>query len=320
MDKVFISDLKAQDNIRSIFLVKSKNVSVDKKGNSYLALTLSDKTGQVDARFWGNVEEISIDVDDFVMVKGFVQKFQNRHQIVVHAMEVVDSTQIKIADYLPISKFDKEEMFSKLLKVLEAIESPFIKKLVFNTLEDPQIQPLFKVSPAAKSVHHAYIGGLLEHTLSICEIMMFLGDHYKNLNRDLLLFGAVFHDIGKIWELSFETQIGYTDVGRLVGHIPLGSELVEKKASEIANFPIELKNICKHIVLSHHGLLEYGSPKRPKCLEAVLVGMIDDLDSKMNSIASFMKSHGDGESKWTSYNQMFDRYFYTGTLKNESNN
>ncbi len=320
MDKVFVANLKAPDNIHSIFLVKTKNVSVDKKGNSYLSLTLSDKTGQVDARFWGNVEELTVDIDDFVMVKGVVQKFQNRNQIVVHSLEVVDGTHITIADYLPVSKFDKDVMFDNLLKILRTIENPFIKKLMFSILEDPQIQPLFKTSPAAKSVHHAYIGGLLEHALSICEIMSFLASHYKNLNRDLLLFGAVFHDIGKIWELSFETQIGYTDVGRLVGHIPLGSELVEKRASEISNFPVELKNICKHIVLSHHGLLEYGSPKRPKCLEAIVVGMIDDLDSKMNSVATFMASHGDSESKWTSYNQMFDRYFYTRTLKNESNN
>src|SRR5690606_24644864 len=174
MDKTYISDLKAQDSIRSVFLVKSKNVSVDKKGNSYLALTLSDKTGQVDARFWGNVDEISVEVDDFVLVKGFVQKFQNRNQIVVHSLEVVDSSQITIADYLPVSKFDKDQMFERLLTVLGTIENPFVKKLVFNVLEDPQIQPLFKISPAAKSVHHAYIGGLLEHTLSICEIMVFL--------------------------------------------------------------------------------------------------------------------------------------------------
>ncbi len=323
MDKVYISNLKAQEQIKTIFLVKSKNIAVDKKGNSYITMTLADKTGNVDARYWGEVEKMSdaFNVDDFVLVKGFVQKFQNRNQVVVHAIEVVDSSQVQISDYLPISTKDKEKMMTQLLSIVDKIENPFVKKLVLSVLEDPKIEPLFKLSPAAKSVHHAYIGGLLEHTLSICEVMIFLASHYKILDLDLLIFGAIFHDIGKVWELSYETQITYTDVGRLVGHIQLGAELVEKKTSEISNFPVDLKNVCKHIVLSHHGLLEYGSPKRPKFLEAVIVGMIDDLDSKVNSIHGFMKSQQQtNDQKWTGFNEMYDRYFYLGTLSNNEPN
>lgn len=327
MDKIYIADLKDLETIKTIFFVKEKNISIDKKGHSYISMVLSDKTGQIDCRFWGDVDKVaeSFYADDFVLIKGLVQKFQNRLQIIAHQIEPVDPNMVSISDYLPVSINDKEAMMENLLKILNQIKNPFIKKLIHSVLDDTSILPLFKTSPAAKSVHHAYIGGLLEHTLSICEIMVMLSRHYKVLDLDLLLFGAVFHDIGKIWELTFETHIGYTEVGRLVGHLQLGCELIEKKANEIANFPVDLKNICKHIVLSHHGKLEYGSPKRPKFLEAVVVAMIDDMDSKINSILTFMRASQlksgtktlNENCKWTSYSEMYDRYFYLGTLPRE---
>lgn len=319
MEKVYVKELKAQQNVRSVFLVKEKNLHTDKKGNHYISVSLGDKTGQIDGRIFDNAEETfdQFDLDDFVMVKGVIQKFQNRNQFIIHSIEVAPSSEVQLSDYMASTQNDIEEMFRELLGILENIKNPFIKELTFNTLNDNEIQPLFKKCPAAKSVHHAYIGGLLEHTLSISKLMMLISQHYVQLDRDLLLFGAVFHDIGKIWELTFDTQIGYSDVGRLVGHIPLGSELIEKKTKEILNFPYELKNILKHLVLSHHGLLEYGSPKRPKFLEAMVVGMIDDLDSKMNSIEGFMQSQMREDQKWTGYSSMYDRYFYLETLRSK---
>lgn len=314
MDKVFIKDLKPAQNIRTAFLVKDKNLGTDKKGNSYLSVTLSDKTGHVDARVWDQAHEVNeiFEIDDFILVKGTVQKFQNRNQIVIHNVELIPSGDIQISDFLPVSKYDIHEMFQELMGIVGEVKNPFLKKLLENTLNDNEIQPLFKRCPAAKSVHHAFIGGLLEHTLSICKVMKLIASHYQELDLDLLLFGAIYHDIGKIWELSFDTKIGYTDVGRLIGHISLGSELVEKKANEIESFPFDLKNMCKHLVLSHHGQLEYGSPKRPKFLEALVVGMIDDLDSKINAIGQILleTQQSDPEAKWTPYNQMYDRYFY----------
>ena len=318
MDKVFVKELRASQPVKGTFLVKEKNLSIDKKGHSFLSVILCDKTGQVDARVWDQAEEMNelFEVDDFIFVKGTVQKFQNRNQVVIHNIETLSPSSVNIADFLPTTNQNIEEMYLQLLKISEEIHDPFIRSLVLNTLNDAEIQPLIKKCPAAKSVHHAYIGGLLEHTLSICNVMKLISQNYKELNLDLLIFGAIFHDIGKVWELSFNTSIGYTDVGRLVGHITLGSELVERKAKEIPNFPVELKNVCKHLILTHHGKLEYGSPKRPKFLEAVVVGMIDELDSRINSMMTYMNSQmSEADQKWSSYNTMYDRYFYLDILK-----
>lgn len=314
MSKQFVSDLQERAVVNSIFLVKEKARQIGKNGKAYISAKLTDRTGDIDARIWDNVDEFAerFDVDDFVFVKGFVQSFQGRNQLVVNTIDVANSSDVHLKDYLPVAERPSDEMFQELMTVLAEIKNPFIKQLMMNTLNDASIKPLFLVCPAAKTIHHAYLGGLLEHTLSICNVMRFMASHYKSLDLDLLLFGAVFHDIGKIWELSFETSLGYTDVGRLIGHIPLGSELIEKKTAEIPNFPYDLKNKCKHIVLSHHGRLEYGSPKRPKFLEAVVVGMIDELDSRINQLESFIKAERASlgeDAKWSKYSRDFERYF-----------
>jgi len=322
LDKVYVRDLKPSQAIKCAFLVKDKNLSTDKNGKSFLSVTLSDKSGQIDARIWDQAQEVSelFEIDDFVLVKGTVQKFQNRNQLVIHNIEALNPSSVQISDFLPTTKNNIDEMFNDLIKISEEVRNPFIRDLILNTLKDNEIQPLIKKCPAAKTVHHAYIGGLLEHTLSICNVMKLISQNYKELDLDLLIFGAIFHDIGKVWELSFDTYIGYTDVGRLVGQIPLGSELVERKAREIPNFPVELKHVCKHLVLTHHGKLEYGSPKRPKFLEAMVVGMIDELDSRINSMMTYMNSQmseSNPDQKWSSYNSMYDRYFYLDILKQQ---
>lgn len=315
MSKQFISELNEKSHVHSIFLVKEKSLHTGKTGKAYLSLVVSDKTGEMDARIWDRAENWTeeFEIGDFIEVKGAIQAFQNRRQMVVSTLEQISPTQIELRDFLPSSPHNADEVYAELRAILEKIQNPFIKQLVFNTIEDPAILPLFKVCPAAKTIHHAYLGGLLDHVLSICKIMLFIRDHYGDLDLDLLLFGAVFHDIGKIWELNFETSIGYTDVGRLVGHIPMGSELVEKKASEIPNFPYELKNICKHLVLTHHGRLEYGSPKVPMTLEAFIVGYIDDLDSKINTLQTFVNSEKKNGSRWSRFYNLFERHFYLGT-------
>lgn len=315
MSKQFVADLKERDSVHSIFLVRDKASQTGKTGKSYLNLTLSDRTGQIDGRVWDNAEEIGelFEAEDFVLVKGTVQSFQNRRQLVVHALEVASSGDVDISQFLPTAKRSSEEMMKELLELLQQIKNPFVKNLVLSTLNDPEIRPLYLSCPAAKTIHHAYIGGLLEHSLSISRIMVFLASHYPELDLDLLLFGAVFHDIGKIWELKFETAIGYTDVGRLVGHIPLGAELVEKKASEISHFPFELKIVLKHIILSHHGKYEYGSPKLPSFPEAMIVGMIDDLDSKVNCLVEFLRGERANGEKWTRVFPQMERNIFTGT-------
>lgn len=312
MEKVYVRDLKEKQQIESVFLVRSKALPQDKNGKTYLNVILMDKTGQVDARAWDNLDVLAygFSADDYVKVKANVQVHQGRKQLILTAIQRVPTKDVNVGDFLPASKQNAEIMFKTLLAIVNGMENKHIKKLVLDTLNDPQIQPNYLKCPAAKTIHHAWVGGLLEHTLSICRIMLFLGKHYEGVNTDLLIFGAIFHDIGKIWELSYEHNFSYTDSGRLLGHLVIGTELIEKKASAIPGFPEELKNMCKHIVLSHHGKLEYGSPKVPSFLEAMIVAMIDDFDSKVAAIQQFVEQEKSKGESWTGFHPMFERHFY----------
>ncbi|HMD00930.1 MAG TPA: HD domain-containing protein, partial [Ferruginibacter sp.] len=240
---------------------------------------------------------------------------QNRKQLIVHKVEKPDQSTLSVEDFIPASGKNTEDMFMELLVMVRSMKNDHLRLLTLDVIEDPEIKPLFMKAPAAKTIHHAWRGGLLEHILSISKILEFLAAHYGNLNRDLLIFGAIFHDIGKVWELSYDGALGYTNKGRLLGHMLLACELVEKKASRILGFSEDLKDMCKHIILSHHGKLEYGSPKRPKFMEAVLVAMVDELDSKMNTIQTFIESERNVSDKWSRYNDLFDRYFLVDNLK-----
>jgi 3'-5' exoribonuclease len=314
--KIFIKDLKDRDQVESYFLVRTKSTPLSKNGKPYLALMLGDRTGAIEGRMWDNIEGVvnNFQIDDFVRVRGTVNLYQKRKQLVIGEISKISKKEINSSDFLPTSKYDIDVMFKNLLAIARGMKNKHLRALVLNTLEDPEIQPLYLKCPAARTIHHSWVGGLLEHTLSICKLMFFLSTHYEGVDLDLLLVGAVFHDIGKIWELSYDTNVSYTDVGRLVGHLVLGSELIEKKASQIKGFPDELKTICKHLVLSHHGKYEYGSPKRPKILEAFIVSYIDDLDSKVAALQGFLQGEkSKAESSggiWTGHNQVFDRYFY----------
>jgi 3'-5' exoribonuclease len=314
MTKVFVEELKDKDAVDAVFLVRSKNTPVGKTGKSYLAVVLADKTGHIDGRAWDNIDVISthFQVDDFVRVKGSVNVYQNRRQVIINQIAKVPRGEILPSDFLKVSTQDSDVMLKTLLAIVNGMKNKYLKSLCLETLEDPEIQAKYIKCPAARTIHHAWIGGLLEHTLSICKIMLFLSTHYEGVDLDMLIVGAIFHDIGKIWELSFDNNISYTNVGKLVGHLVMGSELIEKKASGIKGFPDDLKILCKHLVLSHHGKLEYGSPKLPMTLEALIVSFIDDFDSKVNALQTFLKqdsASSKGES-WTGHNQIFERYFF----------
>ena len=315
MEKLFISELKEKQTIHSHFLVKNKNLLTDKKGNPYLSLHLSDRSGTLDAKIWDNVEEINpiFDSGDIVLVKGQVKSFQNRKQVVIRKLERVENEEFDLKDYVPSTEIAPEEIFKKLLKIVDQVQSEPIKQLILSTLKDPLIQEKLLKSPAAKSIHHVKQGGLIEHILSVSQIMVFIAQHYPHLNFDWLVFGAIFHDLGKIWELEWTNQgIRYTDQGRLVGHLVMSAELVEKKASQILGFPPEQIMVLKHIILSHHGRLEYGSPKVPMCLEAYVVWMVDDLDSKVDSIHRFIQQDHSADEQWTSYSSLYQRHFLKG--------
>lgn len=309
MDKIFVADLSEKQTVQSLFLVKEKNLQMGKNGRSYLSLFISDRTGSMDARAWDNVEDMDrlFQSGDIIRVKGQVQVFQGRRQFIIHKVERADKSDYNPEHFIAESQLDPEDLLRQLLLIVESIHDSFIRQLAQSVLQDPSIRERILVAPAAKTIHHAKVGGLLEHIVSICRVMEFMALHYKQLNRDLLIFGAIFHDIGKIWELSTHDGIQYTDEGRLIGHLVMSVELIERKAQKIFGFPEPLKMILKHIVLSHHNLLEYGSPKRPKFLEALVVAMIDDLDSKIDTLTSIQSE----AETWTRYSPMFDRYFYT---------
>jgi len=311
MDRQTVQALKDKDNVDSLFLVKEKNVSVGKNGRPFMGLQLGDATGTIDARLWDRVDELAqeFETGDILRVKGQVQLFQNRRQLIVHRLERVDSATVNFEEFIPQSSRNVEDMMVELLKLVRSMKNDNLRQLILDTLEDPEIRPKILRAPAAKSIHHAWVGGLLEHILSICKIMDFMANHYSFLNRDLLLFGAIFHDIGKIWELSYDHGISYTDRGRLIGHMQIACELIDKKSSRILGFDEELRDICKHIILSHHGKLEYGSPKRPKFLEAMVIAMVDDFDSKVATVKTVIDGEKGSGEKWSRYNELFDRYF-----------
>ncbi len=317
MERQKISTLHDKDNVDSVYLVKERNMGMGKNGRPFMVLIVGDASGSVDARVWDRVDEISalFAVGDLVHIKGQVQIFQNRKQLIVHKLERVDSASWNLEDFIAQTQKNVEDMYAQLLQLARGLKNESLRQLVVGTLEDPEIHPLLLKAPAAKSIHHAYKGGLLEHILSICQTMDFFAKHYPFLNRDLLIFGGIFHDIGKLWELAYDQTINYTYRGRLIGHMEIACELIDRKASRILGFSNELRDICKHIVLSHHGKLEYGSPKRPKFLEALLVAMVDDLDSKVNTVQGLIESERGSGDQWSRYSELFDRYFLLDDLK-----
>ncbi|MBC7370343.1 MAG: HD domain-containing protein [Bdellovibrionaceae bacterium] len=317
MEKQTVRALQDKDTVDAVFLVKEKTVGFGKNGRPFMSLVLGDLSGAIDGRLWDRVEELNkeFDAGDVIKVKGLVQLFQNRKQLIIHRIEKTEPGTFSADDFIPVSNKNTDDMFAELMIVVRSMKSDHLRQLTLDVIEDPEIKPMFMQAPAAKTIHHAWRGGLLEHVLSICKILDFMAGHYNFLNRDLLIFGGIFHDIGKVWELSYGDSVSYTDKGRLLGHMMLACELVDKKASKILGFSEELKDMCKHIILSHHGRLEYGSPKRPKFMEAVLVAMVDDLDSKMNTIQTFIETERNVSDKWSRYNELFDRYFLLDNLK-----
>ena len=317
MSKQTVRSLQDKQSVDSQFLVTEKSVSVGKNGRPFMSLRLSDATGSVDARLWDRVDEHAKEFNsgDIISVKGSVQVFQNRKQLIIHRLEKMDINSVDMKDFVAESQHNPEDLFAELLLMIGSLKNDHIRQLLKDTVEDEEIKKLIYQAPAAKSIHHAWKGGLLEHIISICKIMDFMGTHYSFLNRDLLIFGAIYHDIGKVYELAFEQGFSYTDRGRLIGHIQIGCELVDKKSSRILGFSDELRDICKHIILSHHGKLEYGSPKRPKFLEALVVAMVDDLDSKVSTVQTLMDNERASGDRWSRYNEMFDRYFLLDDLK-----
>ncbi|MBW2028112.1 MAG: HD domain-containing protein [Deltaproteobacteria bacterium] len=310
----WVKDIKQEDQVKGIYLVKAKRTALTRKGDTYLSLTLGDRTGDVEARVWERAREFSglFKEGEVIYVEGYANSYRDQVQITISTVEIPKGA-VEPDLFLERSANDPNEMSRALREVLKPIGQPALRTMVDKFLSDTRFMSRFRESPAAKSFHHNYLGGLLEHTLSVCRMCRSVADHYRELDRDLLLAGAFLHDIGKTREMSWGYQIDYTDEGRLLGHIVLGVTMLEEKLEGIKRFPGELKLRLKHLILSHHGHFEFGSPKRPKFLEAYALHLVDDLDAKLNGLGRFME-RDQKEGAWTEFNRLFERYFLKGSV------
>jgi len=313
MKKYFITDIKAGDLIDDIFVLSEKILAQKKDGNNFLNVTLSDKTGTIKGVVWDNVDQITAGVNsgDFVHIKGNVTEYKEALQLVIKNMETFSAHEIDPADFLPMTPRNIESMFERLVKITASVKPFYLKQLIQAFWNDKEFIREFKIAPAAKKMHHAYIGGLLEHTLSMVSLAEKVAGHYGGIDRDLLIAGAMLHDIGKTKEFEYEFRIDYTDQGRLLNHIVIGIEMIDEKLSEIKDFPEEKMLLLKHMIISHHGAREFGSPEPPKTIEAVILNYIDEIDSKVNGIRNFMAKE-DPNEPWTSYHRLLERHFYKG--------
>lgn len=309
---IFVNQIKAGDQVTECFLVTEKNMTFSQKGVPYLSLRLRDKTGEIEGRVWDRAADFGqlFKKGDFIRVQSRAASFKNALQLSIMNLRKIEDHEIDLADFSIVSKSDIQEMFLELLIIIENVKNPFLKELLQSFFSDPDTAERFKKAPAAKGFHHVCLGGLLEHTLSVVRLLRIAADHYKDADRDLLIAGGILHDIGKIDELAYEKIIEYSDEGRLIGHIILGLEMINKKMELIADFPKPLAMKLRHIILSHHGEMEFGSPKRPKTLEALIIHHIDDLDAKVNAFQSHMENDEDKDSDWTPFHKLLERYLY----------
>lgn len=307
-----IVSLKEGDWVEEIYLVTSKQISTAKNGVTYLSLKLADKTGEIDGRLWDNADEVSgkFEREDFVRIKGMASNYQGSMQIKMKTLEKVDDARVDIANFLEASSRNTDEMVKELRACAASVSNGHLRQLMNAFLDDPSFMTSFKRAPAAKTMHHNYIGGLLEHVVELVALSRDVAKHFPSLDLDLLTVGAFLHDVGKVKELAVRKSIEYTTEGRLLGHISIGYEMIVEKVNTIPAFPAELTLLLKHIMLSHHGEYEFGSPKRPMIQEAIVINYLDDLGAKINNFQATLRKGNVAEGAWTAYSKMHDLYLY----------
>jgi len=313
----FVSDLMDGQVITSLYLVREKEIRTSARtGKSWLELTLADRSGSIPAKMWDNFEAIAktFERDDVVRVRGRVKLYNERKELTLEQIVPAAEKDYELADFLPHTKYDVEKLYAELRAAIGEMKNPWLQQLLACVVDDPEIAPRLKRAPAAMTMHHAYIGGLLEHTVSLIGLANALCAHYPDLNRDLLLTGVVLHDIGKLEELRYARGIEYSDEGRLLGHISIGAMLVREKCKGIERFPAPLLVMVQHLVLSHHGSLEFGSPSLPQFPEAIALHAIDDLDSKMAGMRATLElsSAAGAAQMWTERNPSLRRSLLRG--------
>src|SRR2546423_3711022 len=311
MKDFFICDCSQHENkvITSSFVVVSKQVKPKKTGEPYLALTLGDRTGQLEAKMWDNVADAldAFEQDGFIKIKGLLTKYKNHFQITIHKLRRLGDSEVDFADSPPKTTKDIGELWRTLAGFVANFQDPGLKALVEAFMSDPHIAEAYRTAPAAKTLHHAYIGGLLDHVVSLFRSCDLICRNYPQINRDLLLTGAFLHDIGKIHELAYNRSFSYTTRGQLLGHMVIELEMVHAKIAQVPNFPSELKTLVEHLIISHHGQYEFGSPKLPMFPEALVLHYLDDLDSKMESMRAHFAREVCSEGVWTGYNPSLAR-------------
>lgn len=320
MKSLYATDIRENQSVDECFLVASKNYGVTKGGHSYLTLKLLDRSGEIEARVWERAEDLGrgFEKNDFVRVRGQATLYQGKVQIRVQDLLRVDDSKVAAKDFLPCSAFDSETMLAELQSILRGIKNPHLLALAEACFADQDLMNLLKQAPGAKTIHHPYIGGLLEHTLSLLKLIVKVVENYRGVDVDLLLIGGFLHDIGKVYEFSFDRAVDYTDAGQLLGHLVMEVELVNRKIEAIADFPAELAMLVKHLLVSHHGAYEFGSPKLPQTLEAVMLHSLDDLDGKIQAIQSLPPR--EPGAKWSAFHRAYGRSFYRRDLPNGGRN
>ncbi len=299
--------------------MRSADVRQRRGGGPYLAICLGDRTGDVTALVWEKVERLRevLEPGTVVAVKGQVQRYNQRIQVVVRRAEALPDEQVDQDLFVRSSAVEPALLWKQLLALIEEVGESNLRQLLFRVFSDPEVERLFKVAPAARSMHHAFRSGLLEHTVSVTTAALSLARHYR-LDGDMVVAGALLHDLGKIWELEIGASIEYTDDGRLLGHLPMETLFVERKIIELERFPPELRRQLLHILLAHHGEYEFGSPRRPKTPEALLVHMVDNLDSKMAGMLEAIAAEGSDDAAWTPFSRILERNIYRRRPPNDN--
>ncbi len=303
----YIEEYKEGNKFSGIYLCKTKQVLKTKAGKTYYSLILQDKTGIIDGKVWelnNGIEEF--EAMDFIMADGMVTSFQGARQVNINRIRKAQEGEYNPADYIPASKYGIEEMYNELKEIIKTIKDPYLRKLAeMCFIDDTEFANKFKSHSAAKSIHHGFIGGLLRHTLAVARMCSFMADNYNILDRDLLITAAIFHDIGKVYELSYFPSNDYTDEGQLLGHIFIGAEFIGNKIKEIPGFPKVLATELRHCILAHHGELEYGSPKKPAMAEAMALAFADNADARLETMTEIYEK-ASPSTEWLGYNRIVD--------------
>ena len=308
MKPIYVADLSPEQPVTTFFLVHEKEIRSTREGRRYLRLELGDRTGTVEARMWTGFEDCASTVarDDFVKVQARVEIYRNQPQLVLDRLRRAEISEVDGADFFAHTKANVDDLWSRFRAHIESVQNPSLRKLLASVFDDAEVSARFRRAPAAKTMHHAFLGGLLEHVVSLCDLSRTVSAHYPEADLDLLITACSLHDIAKIYELSYDRGLGYTTEGQLLGHIVMAIEMVGRKIDAIPDFPPELAAIVKHLIVSHHGQYEFGSPKLPMFREAVLFHYLDDMDSKMGAMREILGSDR-GEENWTDRSGALER-------------